>query len=75
MIGILVIGLIVLSWGIYNDKFKSDVDTDVKTPVNNTNICPACPNITCPECICPECPACNCNVTCPEVKVFTNSTG
>jgi len=52
---ILITGLIFGMWGIYNDKFKTEVNT----------------NLTCPDIKIPECPRqsdCNCDLTCPAVN-------
>lgn len=74
IIGGIIGSVYFFGYGVYNDKFKSDV-----------NVSLTCPDIeipSCPEIEIPECPVCenNVNVTCPSFPsqidvVIKNSTG
>lgn len=63
----LIIGICVLGYGIYDDKFKTEIPDCV---------CPACPTI--PECpASPSCPQNNCSNICnfpSELNIVTNSS-
>ena len=69
----LIGGICFVGWGIYNDKFKTDVDVNL-----------TCPEIVIPECPTieiPKCPACEntCEVECPAFPnqidvIIKNST-
>lgn len=63
LFGIIAIFIVVFGWGIYNDKFKSEVVTTCP----NVSI-PSCPSFpTIPSCpaipACPACPANSCSPT------------
>lgn len=69
---VIIGGIVMGGWGIYNDKFKTEV------AVNMT-----CPDIKIPECPVieiPKCPSQVCDVTCPEFPdsidvIIKNQTG
>jgi len=66
VLGILFFGLLVFTWGVYNDKFRSRSDVQ----------CPSIPDCVCnctpiPDCVCnfPEIPSCPPCPSCPNVSV------
>ncbi len=58
-----ITGIIFISWGIYNDKFKTSI-------VDNSTVVCEGSNFTMPKIEIPKCPENHCELSCGNVTIF-----